>query len=205
MKIGVIIPTRGDRPQFLDTALQQMQYQTLKPDMVKVVDFEPVQCICDITKRYRVGYDYFKGKGYDIIALIEDDDFYRKDYLETMVLEWIKAGKPNIIGQTQTIYYHLDLKSWFVMNHTRRSSAMNTMIKPDLDIDWGVDHDPYTDLKLWHQFYGKSHHIFKPKDIICIGIKHGIGMSGGQFHTTYLDRYVNKDPNGDFLRLVRGG
>jgi hypothetical protein len=204
MKIGVIIPTRGDRPQMLDTAIRQMEYQTLKPDLVKIVNFEPVEGVCDITKRYRIGYDYFRGKGFEVIALIEDDDFYREDYLETMVLEWIKAGKPNIIGQTRTIYYHLKEQAWFIMNHKSRSSAMNTMLKADLDIEWCLDHDPYTDLKLWSQFYSKSHHIFTPKNIICIGLKHGVGMSGGEFHNTYLERFVNKDPNGEFLKLVRG-
>jgi len=202
MKIGVIIPTRGDRPEMLKTAIEQMKWQTLKPSYIHVLDFPPVEGVCDITKRYRLGYDFYRGKDFDLLALIEDDDFYRNDYLEVMANEWVRSGKPNIIGQTRTIYYHLKEKAWFIMNHTRRSSAMNTLVKPDLDIKWGLDHDPYMDLKLWNQFYSKSHHIFLPKDIICMGLKHGVGMSGGQFHSTYLDRFVNKDPNGEFYEIV---
>jgi hypothetical protein len=196
MRIGVIIPDRGDRPDFLNNCLRMIFTQTIVPDHLEIVNDNPISDECDITWRYRTGYERLRGKNLDIIALIENDDWYASDYLEIMVNEWIKQGKPDLLGTSYTIYYHIKLFAYFTMHHSQRSSAMSTLIKPDLELKWCADNDPYTDIHLWKILNGR---IFVPTKHICMGIKHGIGKLGGRSHIDKLERYINSDLGKKFL------
>jgi hypothetical protein len=199
MKIGIIIPDRNDRPELLANCKRMIYSQVFTENHwteIKPVTFQPTDNEIDITKRYRIGYDYFRNRGFDCILLMENDDFYSKNYIQTMVNEWILQGKPKLLGTNYTIYYHLGLRKYLKMRHDRRASAMNTLIVPDLDINWCPDSEPYTDLFLWRNIQGVT---FKPKEIISIGIKHGTGLCGGNSHKNYLDRYRFDDPHFEFL------
>lgn len=196
MKVAVLIPDRGDRPKFLANCLRMVNGQTLKPDHIELVNDPPPSEKKDITWRYRTGYERLRGKGFDVIALMENDDYYHPTYLETMVRQWEEHGRPEIFGCNYTVYYHIRLFAWFTMHHVTRSSAMNTLIRPGLDFPWTVDHDPYTDIWLWKVLNGK---IWEPP-MICIGIKHGEGLSGGRNHTDRLGRFVNDDSDHEFLK-----
>lgn len=203
MKIALLIPTRGDRPDFLQNCLRMMKGQTIQPDHIEIVDDAPINEKCDITYRYRTGYDRLRNKGFDAILLIEDDDYYAPNYIETMFNKWVESGKPNILGTTYTIYYHIKLFACFTMFHETRSSAMSTLLKPDLDFPWCVDHEPYTDLHLWNTLKGV---LFKPKEHICVGIKHGVGLCGGRSHVDRLHRYEGEksiqDPDKTLLKQL---
>ena len=200
MRLAVIIPDRGDRPSLLHNCMRMLEKQTVQPAEILLVDFKPTDEKKDITKRYRIGYEKLRGKGYDLIAFIENDDYYSPIYLETMLEGWKKHNRPDLFGTTYTIYYHITLKKWFTFNHLTRSSAMSTLIKPDLDITWPVDEDPYTDAHLWH--YIKDAVTFTPKTHICLGIKHSIGLCGGANHFNMLDRYEHEDEGRTFLASV---
>lgn len=204
MKIAILIPDRGDRPRFLENCLRMMNNQTLKPHAIHVVNFPPTDEQCDITKRYRLGYEELsKLEGVDLIALIENDDWYSPDYLEYMADKWIRKGRPDIFGTNYTIYYHLKLRAWFTMTHYSRASAMNTFIKPRIEAMlnpkwWPVDQEPFTDLYLWSNLKGIS---IEPERHIAIGMKHGEGLTGGRMHTDKLHRFEkNQDPHFKFLR-----
>ncbi len=186
MKFAVLIPTRGDRSEFLENCKRLIKNQTVQPDHIEIMDFEPVSHHCDITMRYRLGYEKLSKMDFDVIFLMEDDDWYAKDYIETMLSEWEKAGKPDLFGTTYTIYYNIRVWGQFTMYHEQRSSAMSTMIKPNLEIKWTDDKDPYTDISL---FYQLKYKLFTPKNVICIGIKHGQGYCGGQLHVDGIKRY----------------
>lgn len=194
MKIGVIIPTRGDRPLFLGNCLRQLDTQTIQPDVIKVVDYAPRSLNADITQRYREGYDALRNQSLDGIFLIEDDDYYAPNYIDTMLGAWCDAGKPKIFGTDYTIYYNLRVNGYFTMHHPERSSAMSTLVKPDMDIEWCPDHEVFTDMHLWYKYFpiGEGA-VFHPKNHICLGIKHGIGMCGGRSHTDRLFRYSTGD------------
>ena len=194
----VIIPDRGDRPDFLANCMRMIKAQTIQPDIIEIVSDPPENDQPDITKRYRIGYERLRNKGLDCIFLVENDDWYAPFYFEYMVLNWVKSGAPSIFGTGYTIYYHLKLKAWHKMGHDERASAMNTLIKPDLDFEWCKDEDPYTDQHLWKILKGVT--IF-PEILISIGMKHGIGKCGGAFHTDRFKRYINADP--DMLWLKR--
>jgi len=203
IKVGVVIPTRGDRPEFLKNSLRLLSNQTLLPNEIIQIDFEPTSDACDITFRYRMGYEYFRKKDCDVIALWEDDDWYAPDYLETMVSEWIKAGKPDLFGTTYTIYYNLRVFGYFPMYHHQRSSAMSTLIKSNLVFDWCADSEPYTDVWLYQHL---NYKLFTPEKHICLGIKHGIGKTGGKSHVDRLDRYKTNtgklDVDKSFLKSI---
>lgn len=199
MKIGVIIPTRGDRPLLLKNCLRQLKAQTLQPTEVAVIDYVPFTKEKDLTQRYRKGYDQLRQKNLDVIALIEDDDFYSHEYLEVMTNEWIKQGRPNLLGTTYTIYYNIRMFNWLTFLHNTRSSAMSTLIAPDLNFKWCADNEPYFDIHIWKLLYSQGK-LFTPKKHICLGIKHGEGLCGGNFHTDRKDRYENPDPAKSFLR-----
>lgn len=188
MKIGVIIPHRNNRPHFIKNCFRMIDAQTVQPDVIELVNDAPISDKKDITWRYRTGYDRLRNKGIDVVFLIEDDDWYHPRYIEVMMNLWIANGCPEILGHSYTIYYHMYLKKHFIFNHDDRSSAMNSMIKADLDFEWCDDSEPYTDLHLWKTLNGK---IVDPGHIICMGMKHGIGMSGGQNHLCKLHRYKN--------------
>lgn len=219
IKIGVIIPTRGERQVFLKNCMRMLKAQTLQPAGILTVGENYMQAIDDvkdITKRYRFGYDLtcqqFK---YDLIAFIEDDDFYHPLYLENMATEWLRSGKPDILGTGSTIYYHLKLKKYFTFNHPKRASAMNTFIKPGLNIKWCEDSYAFTDMHLWNMSdiaqlaipettripknLWLRGHIFQPEKIISIGMKHGIGLCGGRNHIDRLQRYDKDDSDMQFL------
>lgn len=210
IKVGVIVPTRGDRPGFLDNCIRMINAQTFQPTLVHVVDYPPESDRCDITQRYRLGYDWFRDFDMDVLALMEDDDWYSPDYLATMVSRWLRSGRPDLFGTNYTLYYHIKLRAAYTMKHSQRSSAMSTLIRPNMNFRWCADDQPYTDSHLW--FNAKhtatmtrlSRELFRPEKHICLGIKHGIGLSGGQSHTTELHRYKRngsfEDPNMEFLR-----
>ncbi len=201
MRVGIIVPYRNDRPRFLENLKRMIQAQTLQPEIIHIVDFPAESDQKDITVRYRSGYDFLRKKGLDAILLMEVDDWYAYDYLEIMCREWEKNERPDIFGQTYTIYYHIGVFGYFTMHHVEpaRSSAMNTLIKPDLNLTWPADNDPYTDVYLWNladinkpitmgqRLRGV---VFKPEKHICLGIKHGIGKLGGGSHVKGLDRYT---------------
>lgn len=198
VKIAVIIPDRGDRPEFVEHLKFMLQQQTVKPDAILLANWKAKSDECDITYRYKRAYEFAsKHESIDLIMFMENDDFYHVKYIETMVNEWLNSGRPDIIGTAYTIYYHIGLLKYFTMEHYSRASMMNTCIKPNLKINWCADNDPYTDMCLWKQLNG---HVFKPDFTISIGIKHNVGLSGGHFHGDKLHRYVNDDSNMYFLK-----
>jgi glycosyltransferase involved in cell wall biosynthesis len=199
IKVGVIVPTRGDRPGFLDNLIRMINAQTFQPTLVHLVDYEPRSADCDITQRYRSGYDWFRGMNMDVLALMEDDDWYAPNYLATMVSAWLRSGKPELFGANETIYYHMREFAYFKMQHFQRSSAMSTFIKPDLNFKWCADDQPYTDTHLW-MVTRLQKILITPPGMIYMGMKHAVGKSAGQNHNDHMERYVNKDPDKLFLK-----
>ncbi len=190
-KIGIIIPDRNDRPELLANCMRMMETQTLQPTIIEVVKDFPSNDRCDITKRYRLGYERLRNKGLDVIAFIENDDWYSSMYLDMMVKTWMGNGRPQLFGTNYTMYFHIKLQRYYTMQHDDRASAMNTLIKPDMSFPWCPDDEPYTDIYLWTALKHKlTHkHLFSPDPIISIGMKHGIGKCGGGSHVNRLGRY----------------
>lgn len=195
-RFGVIIPYRNDRPRFLENLKRMLAYQTVRPNHLLIMDYEPESKDKDITQRYRRGYDLMNTFDVDVIFFMEVDDWYRKDYFEVMLKQWEANGRPELFGTRYTFYYHIKLFAYYKMTHVERSSAMSTMIKPGLKINWCPDHEPYTDSFLW-MVSGLKGVTFIPDEIICMGIKHGVGLLGGGSHVDNLHRYQSGTGQGD--------
>lgn len=181
MKVGVLIPTRGNRPQFLQQSMRMLERQILNVDFVEVVDDKPRSTEKDITWRYRIGCERLVKKGADIIFFWEDDDYYSNNYLLKMWDGWNENGRPEIFGLNTTIYYHLGLKKWRRFEHPGRASAFTTMVTKDIvNFKWPKDSEPYTDLFLWRGLTGKAVDL----GTIAVGIKHNIGLCGGNGHSS---------------------
>lgn len=208
MRIGIIVPDRGDRPLFLENCRRIISEQKLLfPDMLhyEIIDqkeVEPSDSV-DIVQRVRIGYDKFTRVGADIIFIMENDDWYSTDYLQTMIDAWESFGSPDLFGTCYTVYYHMQLKAYNTMEHHQRSSLMNTMIRPGLDIKWPVDIEPYLDLHLWQMPSIKTRVVFKPEKHISIGMKHNIGKCGGALHAVdkKSERWYENPDNG-FLKAT---
>lgn len=199
MKIGVLIITRGDRPQFLEQAKKMLKEQTLQPNEICIVDDKPLSDEVDITYRYRIGFERLKDK-VDVIILWEDDDYYSTKYIETMFTAWIDNGKPLLFGLNNTIYYNINTKKYVHLKHSGRASMMSTMISTKAVIDWGKDNYAYTDMILWRQLKGVAVDL----GIINMGVKHGTGLCGGGGHVNDWGHYNQVDTDLSLLKSVTG-
>ena len=200
MNIAIIIPDRNDRPEFTRHCLSMMERQTLKPTQVIHVNHKPKSKRPDLSERYQLGYSLV-AKDIDLVAFIENDDWYSDTYLQDSAAFWQQSGNPDLFGRNLTKYYNIGLCGHFDMKHSNRSSAMNTLIKPRLNISWPVGHEVYTDLHLWYNHPNIKKLIIE-QPLNCLGIKHGIGLCGGKNHVNHLDRFVNKDPNMNYLASI---
>ena len=198
MKVGILIPTRGDRKAFLDHALKMIGEQTVMPSSICIVDDTPLSNDKDITWRYQKGYERLKNKC-DVVACWEDDDCYLPQYIEKNIDAYKKHGAPDLFGCNYTFYFHIRVMKYAKLTHPGRASMMNTFIKSGLNIDFGVD-KVFTDVHIWKSMKG----VAVEMPLLSMGIKHGIGMSGGIGHRYNWNRYVNDDPQGEFLRSVIG-
>lgn len=194
VRIAVLIPDRGDRTQFTTNCLALVNEQTLYPVKVFHVNEPPHSAAADITYRYRIGYNLLSNLAdVDLIAFIENDDYYAPNYLETMAAHWIEQGKPEMLGTCYSWYYHIGLLKYTKLEHYTRSAAMNTFIVPRLKIKWCADNEPYTDMHLWSNCHEIKKTIVNPENIISIGIKHGQGKCGGGSHVDRLNKYKSDD------------
>jgi hypothetical protein len=193
--IGVIIPDRGDRPKFLANCKRMIAAQSIAPDQIILVSDKPINKVPDLTKRIREGFEFAKDIGCDVILIMENDDFYHVDYIATMLKEWKIAGRPDIFGTSSTVYYHVLKRQFKKLDHPKRASLMNTLIKCDAQINWPNDEEIFLDLNIWKQLKGKT---FEPGFMISMGIKHGQGLCGGRGHSSMI--YNNDDPNWEYLK-----
>jgi hypothetical protein len=178
MKIAAITMSRGDRPQLLNHCVKQMNDQTVKLDKHYIIDYKPLNNNCDLIPRFKKGLELAKADGIDFVFVIEDDDYYPTDYIE-------KTYKPgfDIIGYYKTIYYHLALKGIKEMIHKNRSSLFCTAFKINAldNFVYPKDNEPYLDIRIW-SFAMLNLKCYLYEDEVAIGIKHGIGKSGGNGH-----------------------
>jgi hypothetical protein len=195
MVLGVLIPDRGDRPEFLSNLFGMLSRQTIKPDHIDLVNFKPKGKGTDLTERVRIGFESLKSKGCDVVFIMENDDFYAPEYIETMLFLWELNDEPDIFGTDRTIYYHIEKREYKILGHSGRSSLMNTLLSTKANIKWPKDSEVFLDINLWRQLKGKAVRIDKT---ISIGIKHGVGLCGGAGHDRM--EFDFKDPFLSYLR-----
>lgn len=201
MKVAVLIPTRNDRPKFIEQCHFLLEKQTFKPDIIEFVDFEPLDDKIDITMRYRLGCEkLFLNNNCDLVCFWEDDDWYSPKYLKTLVDYW-SVKKPNLIGFGKTIYYHLFSKKYTILNHPKKASACcSAVTKKILDIDFPSDDYPYLDMEIWKQIPNRE--VINLNEFLHLGLKHNIGKVGGGGHPHNWPKYENNDVDLKFLKSI---
>jgi hypothetical protein len=190
-KVGVVVPTMGNRPRFLAQCLKYIERQTVQPFVTRVVDEPQTVFPTDLTYRYRTGVTDLVKWGCDLIVVFEDDDYYPKNYIERIVRAY-KDSNAELIGFSESIYYHIGKRQWRLLKHEGRSSMMATAFSAEFAkrISWPTDSTVFLDLKLW----GQPGRKFFIKDDGCmpVGIKHGFGKHGGSGHKETF-RYDHQD------------
>jgi len=196
MKIGVVIPDRNDRPLFLQHCISALKNQSIKPDKVCLVNHAPYDEKPDLTQRVRLGFETLRHE-VDCVLIMENDDYYCPNYIESMVYGWDKMNRPEIFGINSTIYYHIKTKEYRILQHNKRASLMSTLISTNARFEWCADNEVFLDIKLWGQLEGATvkQDLDRP---LAIGIKHGQGLCGGTGHTTL--RYKETDSDDSYLK-----
>lgn len=197
MKIGIIIPDRCDRPKMTDNIWWQISQQKGVDKMVIAhINYPPRHEGYDITERYIEGYNKLRGQNIDMIACIENDDWYHPEYLITMFNEYERLRRPDIFGIEYTYYYHLKIKFYFKYLHAGRASMMCTCLKPDIEFNWPAPNVRFVDMWLWthHEKWPVKTKVWNPEKVLAIGMKgHGEGKFGGTGHDNKMYRYVIPD------------
>lgn len=185
MKYLCVIPTRGDRPQFVEQAQKLLEGQSKKPETIIIAESPK-----GVTGNIRAGYE--KADKNRRVLIIEDDDYYGKDYIQFIDDHWDESF--DLFGFNETTYYSLTQRAWKKMKHPGRSSMFQMGMMGGLNVDWPEDSYSFLDLKLWEQVKaGKlSGQLISGEK--AIGIKHGIGRSGGAAHLPNFI-YDHKDPS----------
>jgi len=182
MKFSIVIADRGDRPQFLEHCIFQMERQTVQPSEILLVNHLPLKEGFDINERLLLGVTSSR---YDRIFFIENDDYYPDNYFEVM----LRYSRFNFIGIRRTIYYNIFNNRYSILNHwgEQRSSLFCTAIIKNPLIYKLFYGNNFVDLRLWeYARYTNSYYLLDLDQICPIGIKHGIGLCGGEGHRSHL-------------------
>lgn len=185
-KWAAIIPTRGQqRKVFTSWAVHRAVQNGY--DHVYLIDYNPVDDRVDMYKRISIGVDRAISDGCERVSIIEDDDWYGLDYLKTL------RQLPNdwdIIGVNHSTYYHLFSTGWKKMVHPGRAGLFCTSFRPELLAVLPDTKTAYLDLAWWRT--ATANKQIKTRLIdndIALGIKHGIGISGGNGHTMHYGAF----------------
>jgi hypothetical protein len=164
---------------------------TLKPDLIICVDWKPVSEDFDLVERVYDGVQKAKESGFDLVFIVEDDDYYPADYFERF-----GDFTSDFFGDDLTYYYHLQQRGFNSQPHPKRSSLFTTGFRiSHMDgFQWGGDQ--FLDLRIW-QWANRNIKWRKFVNTGAIGIKHGIGKCGGKGHTM---RMRHQDPKMEWLQ-----
>lgn len=158
-----------------------------------VIDYPPRSEMPDLVPRIQAGIEMAKAAGVEYVFIVEDDDWYPEDYLRTKVLDF------DFFGYSTSTYYHLGNKTYQTMKHKGRSSLFCTGFRiAALDnFRWPSRTTVFLDLELWDFAVCKRKKVVLGDQNPCLGIKHGIGKTGGKAH---FWKMKNVDSRGEFLK-----
>lgn len=189
MTFAALIPNRGaDRKLFVEW--QKQRAIDMGYDFVYTIDYPPKSEAVDIYERIAAGVELARQDNVDYCSIIESDDYYHLNYLDSIKLRM--TTDVELLGINCTIYYHIFSTGWRRMSHPGRSSLFCTTFKTSsFESLPKVTDDPHIDI-IWWKFAseGKINHQLINDDL-AIGIKHGniFGKVGGRGHTMPYTKY----------------
>lgn len=198
-QFAIIVPDRGDRPKLREWCEHQINQFHSDGHMFTVyVDFATVNSKHDLIARIYQGVNVSKERGVDFVFIVENDDFYPKDYLN-------KMDDPegfDFIGCEHSYYYNLRNLTWQRFDHAHRSSLFNTGFRISAmdGFPWQNlmrQNTPFLDIEIWKWARkSKRRKVKFVESTGSIGIKHGIGLCGGKGHRMEM---LNNDPEMQWL------
>lgn len=219
MNITLITPT-GDRPEAFALCERYMRRQTKQPMQWLVYDDGKIPTECTMGQEYyycpefagqgslaKKIFDAFKCgkiKG-DAAAIIEDDDWYSKDYLQTQA-NAMTVHNTDLVGEGCALYYNVARRWWYEHGNMRHASLCQTVIGRKLfplvaDLCMR-NHNPFLDVRLWQ--FAEKKYMYPPlrNKRLLVGIKSMPGRPGyGTGHNK--DRNANQDPKlGKLISLI---
>lgn len=181
MTFATITPSRGDRPELLEFCKYQLSRMEVKPDKSYFIDYKPESERIDLVDRVKKGVEMAKADGFDIVFIVEDDDFYPTDYFKHF-----NRWDYTVWGVEQTTYYNLKSQTYTNFSHPGRSSLFTTGFKISAmnGFRWQAPKNRFLDIALWEY----AENSLLPKQLLsttkAIGIKHNVGLCAGKGHTT---------------------
>lgn len=225
--IALVTPTGARRDQFA-LCTKWMQRQTYSGDVVWVIidDAHPVTTDnvgegfkdkWTIVKIYptplwsnwntqarniKAGMDFlystYKKEDISAVFIIEDDDFYRPNYLERMTT---LQGKYDLWGEVNTIYYNVHFRRYAANNNFAHSSLFQTAFTYDMiPMLERCYSNKFIDCVLWTSTNNK---LLFNDGTISIGMKGMPGRGGiGAGHSRAMS--MIDDRNLNYLRTLIG-
>lgn len=198
MKLGSLTCTRGDeREIFRPELLRGIEKQDLKIDVSIMVDYPPISDKNDLFDRFKIGVKTAIDYGVDWLYVFEDDDYYSKSH----AIFLRNHGDFAMSGVYETVYYHLKFKGHRLQKHYNRASLFATAFNPRGILPFLKDKkdSKYLDVELWD--WAHKNHLnmnLIPNNLTCMGMKHGIGLCGGNGH--YSMSYATDDAEQSYLQ-----
>lgn len=172
----------------------------IKPDKSYFIDYPPKSDAVDLVERIKKGVELAKADGFDIVFILESDDYYPADHFRNF-----NRYDYTFWGSEETTYYNLKSRTYSYFHHPGRSSLFTTGFKISAlnGFPWIAPKNRFLDIALW-EFAERS---LLPRQILAttqaIGIKHNLGLCAGKGHTIrgknndedlqWLKQYVDKE------------
>lgn len=189
-----LITCTGGRPEAFALCERWMHCQSVKWDQWIVVDdcdpATPMNMGQEVIRpawRWRKGQntqaaclaaalDAVKG---DVVAIIEDDDYYAPDYLAQML--WLLDGVA-VAGEMRAIYYNVAHRKWHRHQNTGHASLCQTIFKTTVLSDFRAalqQSCEFIDIHFWSRVAAAGLVPVRLNDShLCIGIKGLPGRAG---------------------------
>ena len=114
-----------------------------------------------------------KMQGVEAVLIIEDDDYYRPNYIEEMAK---RMGDYDVIGETHTIYYNVNNRTYCKNNNSYHSSLFQVAFNPrcieQIKESCYIKTHEYIDLRIFQLVSNVG--LFRAGDL-AVGMK---GMAG---------------------------
>jgi hypothetical protein len=190
-KFAVIIPDRGDRPQFTEHCFNMLGRMNSFLGKIYHINWAPVDDKIDLVERVYAGVKMAEADGFDVVFVVENDDFYPADYFKNHL-----PLNGDIFGDEKTTYYHLKSRTYKHIDHPGRASLFTTGFRISAFEGFQWSGDQFLDLRLWSWAARKGLEM-KFARTGAIGIKHGVGKCGGKGHKM---KFPTNDPTMSWLR-----
>ena len=194
MDITCITPTLDGREDFLELCKRYVGRFTLQPkDHIIVKSNDMHDNLLSALNQVKT----------PLVAIIEDDDWYGREYLEDMV-DKLVFSKRWMLGYDPTVYYHIVKREHTTLAHPYRASLfttvgyVNALLVPLKEILTDPS-KPLIDMALWT---GRKVSSVTTIGKHALGIKHNFGRCEARGHTMPHQR---KDPEMEYLRDYIGG